>query len=186
MFVGLLTFPLHAALQVPIDEPLMSAGVDSLAAVELRNSMQSKFGLELPPTVIFDFPSIAALAAHVSARMSQLEPLAAEADAGWHVEEGAAPAGSRTSYTPSAILAELQGIVSGMLGAEVAPDQPLMEAGLDSLGEHNPKTVWFQQSMSFLLYFPHRFPHASCCRCRRAAQLHRPSLRNRPARHSDV
>ena len=30
---------------------------------------------------------------------------------------------------------QVQRIVNKMLGAEVAPDQPLIEAGLDSLGE---------------------------------------------------
>ena len=184
MFASRLTFRLHAALQVPIDEPLMSAGVDSLAAVELRNSMQSKFSLELPPTVIFDFPSIAALSAHVSARMSQLEPLAAEADAGRHVEEDAESAGNRPSFAAGAILVELQGIVSGILGAEVAPDQPLMEAGLDSLGEHHQEEI--AMHVFILPSCPHCFPKTSCCRCCRTAQLNRPPLRNRRARHSDV
>ena len=32
------------------------------------------------------------------------------------------------------VLARVQAVVTGILGAAAAPDQPLMEAGLDSIG----------------------------------------------------
>ena len=37
-------------------------------AVELRNSVMSKFGIDLPATVTFDYPSIAALVGYVVSR----------------------------------------------------------------------------------------------------------------------
>jgi acyl carrier protein len=43
----------------------LQAGMDSLGAVELRNAMTTKFGITLPATIVFDFPSTRALATHV-------------------------------------------------------------------------------------------------------------------------
>ena len=42
-------------------KPLMEAGMDSLGAVELRTALGAKFGIELPATITFDHPSVAAL-----------------------------------------------------------------------------------------------------------------------------
>jgi Phosphopantetheine attachment site len=60
MWPGLLGF------SVPKDQPLMEAGLDSVSSVELRNSVASQFGMELPATVTFDHPSVQALAAFVA------------------------------------------------------------------------------------------------------------------------
>ncbi|DBA84018.1 TPA: hypothetical protein ACH3X1_006502 [Trebouxia sp. C0004] len=44
------------------DEPLMAAGLDSLGTIELRNTLESKLGLQLPATLVFDYPTVNALA----------------------------------------------------------------------------------------------------------------------------
>ena len=43
----------------------LQAGLDSLGAVELRTAIGSAFGLELPSTFAFDYPTQAAMAAYV-------------------------------------------------------------------------------------------------------------------------
>ena len=47
--------------------PLMEAGLDSLGAVELRSALSSAFNVELPATLTFDHPTIAALGRHLAA-----------------------------------------------------------------------------------------------------------------------
>ena len=48
------------------DEPLMAAGLDSLGATELVQSLQTAFDIELPATAVFDYPTVAALAGFIS------------------------------------------------------------------------------------------------------------------------
>ena len=52
------------------DEPLMDAGLDSLGAVELRNGLAKSVGMELPGTLVFDYPSVTALAGYLSQQMA--------------------------------------------------------------------------------------------------------------------
>jgi acyl carrier protein len=47
--------------------PLMDIGVDSLAATHLANQMEELIGMELSPTVIFEYSTVDALAGHLHA-----------------------------------------------------------------------------------------------------------------------
>jgi acyl carrier protein len=66
---------------VAADAPLMSAGLDSLGAVELRNALEARVGLALPPTLVFDYPSMDAISQYIIDATSTAPTLDASADA---------------------------------------------------------------------------------------------------------
>ena len=53
------------------DEPLMAAGLDSLGATELVQSLQTAFDISLPAPVVYDYPTVAALSGFVSQHCMQ-------------------------------------------------------------------------------------------------------------------
>lgn len=55
---------------VPATQPLMEAGLDSLSAAELRNTISTAFGSELPATVMFDYPTLDALTNYVAEHLA--------------------------------------------------------------------------------------------------------------------
>ncbi|MEH0574691.1 SDR family NAD(P)-dependent oxidoreductase [Streptomyces sp. B21-108] len=56
---------------------LFDQGLDSLTAVELRDRLAAEFGLELPPTIVFEKPTIEALAAFLAEAAPETAPQAA-------------------------------------------------------------------------------------------------------------
>ena len=47
----------------------MAAGLDSLAAMELQNMISASMGVELPSTLVFDYPSVRAMSGFIEAQM---------------------------------------------------------------------------------------------------------------------
>merc|ERR1712226_831135 len=47
------------------DTPLMDAGIDSLSAVSFRNDLAKTFEVELPASLIFDYPDINSITDYV-------------------------------------------------------------------------------------------------------------------------
>lgn len=111
-------------------EPLMSAGMDSLSSVEFRNSLGSKVGMELPSTLVFDYPSITSIVGFVSSELG----VEASQDDG---NEAAGPSNLQ------ALEREIGSVAQGILGSPVEVTAPLMTAGLDSLS-----AVEFRNSLS--------------------------------------
>ena len=52
------------------DQPLMAAGLDSLGATELQQGLADRVGLELPATLVFDYPTVNAIAEFVHDKLA--------------------------------------------------------------------------------------------------------------------
>ncbi|MGB1598260.1 MAG: type I polyketide synthase, partial [Promethearchaeia archaeon] len=52
-----------------VTEPLIDAGLDSLGAMELRDAVASTIDVELPSTVVFDYPSITAMSGFIVSQL---------------------------------------------------------------------------------------------------------------------
>jgi non-ribosomal peptide synthetase-like protein len=61
------------------DRPLFDVGLDSLGAMELMVELEERFSLELPPTFLYDHPTIRKLAAYFASRDARA-PVASTAE----------------------------------------------------------------------------------------------------------
>jgi acyl transferase domain-containing protein/acyl carrier protein len=107
-------------------------GFDSLTAVELRNRLSTATGLRLPTTSIFDYPTSAALADHVLAKVAELTGAAT----------GDTPATPRavSSDEPIAIV----GMACRLPGGVRSPEDlwRLVADGVDAIGEFPTDRGW--------------------------------------------
>jgi acyl carrier protein len=72
------------AARIPADKALRSLGLDSLMALELRNRLERTLGLKFSATLVWNYPTVAAMASHLAGRIAvqpHAEPKAGEASA---------------------------------------------------------------------------------------------------------
>ncbi|MEU4510446.1 type I polyketide synthase [Nonomuraea wenchangensis] len=105
---------------VPVDQAFQELGVDSLAAVELRNGLGTALGLRLPTTLVFDHPSVRAVVDYLIKR------IAPKTDGGDH--------GAANGRDETAIRAALQTVPLATLRAAGLLDALLELAGVHPEG----------------------------------------------------
>eukprot|EP00854_Cymbomonas_tetramitiformis_P000816 gene816-1294_t len=123
--------------EVDMGEPLLSAGVDSLGASELANLLGRELGVQLPGTLVFDYPTGAAIVEYVAgsefSQGSSRMATSADVKATPSAQEQVPQHGRRTAPDQQALSTTITHIVNSMVEKEVALDEPLMSAGIDSL-----------------------------------------------------
>ena len=100
----------------------MQAGLDSLGAVELRNAVASNFGINVPATLAFDYPTLTALSEFVAASLPKTEAQLFEMPLPPATEESEGAA-----VDPQEITEKIHFILCSVLGCSILPHQPLME-----------------------------------------------------------
>jgi acyl carrier protein len=58
------------AERIPVDKTLRSLGLDSLMALELRNRLERHLGLKLSATLVWNYPTVSAVAALLEGRFT--------------------------------------------------------------------------------------------------------------------
>jgi acyl carrier protein len=123
---------------VAADRGFFDMGMDSLMAVELKSRLERDLGLELPSTLTFNYPSVAALTHMIGQELEQHVPcLAARGPAPSASElrarvEAAGESQARTMLSEF-LVREAAAILGRSADAAISADRGLFDMGMDSL-----------------------------------------------------
>jgi acyl carrier protein len=108
--------------RIDAEAPLKSLGLDSLMTLELRNRLEHDCGLHLSATLVWNYPTIAALAGHIAELLGLgSDPASPAAPAG--ADQGAPGADDLSQHQVSALLDEELARVHRLLGTTRESDR---------------------------------------------------------------
>ncbi|WSL80573.1 SDR family NAD(P)-dependent oxidoreductase [Kitasatospora sp. NBC_01266] len=115
--------------QVKPGQPFQALGSDSVTAIDLRKRLTTETGLELPPTLVFDYPTPLELAAHLADRLALDEPdpardALAELD---RLEASVAGLTTQDATTRSSLAARLRTLLTHLDPATAEPSRATAE-----------------------------------------------------------
>ena len=124
---------------VPEERGLFDVGLDSLTAIELRNRLGAELGERLPATVLFDFPTVRALSAHLADRCAAAGPAFDQAALGaWVAAAARLEPGQRQRTELVRGLRAALGVLTGAAGRDEDPVPAVGEDpafGMDSASD---------------------------------------------------
>nr|WP_307520398.1 type I polyketide synthase [Streptomyces umbrinus] len=117
---------------VEVSKAFRDLGFDSLTAVELRNALTAETGLKLPSTVVYDYPSVEALADFVVSELFGADETARTS--------GPVPVVSATGDDPVVVV----GMGCRFPGGADSPEElwRLLANGTDAMGAFPPDRGW--------------------------------------------
>ena len=108
---------------IGVEEPLMSAGLDSLGSVEFANVLSRQFGMQMPGTLVFDYPTVNAVSAYLFKKLAAAAPLAEAATA-----EAGSPTHSPVSLSTLLLTERQQQQMSTAVAVMAAASHPITTA----------------------------------------------------------
>jgi len=119
---------------VPRDAPLAEAGLDSQAANELKNEIDGAFpGLDVPVTVAYDFPTIAALSHYIASGVN-----------------AASASSVSQSVVTTSTSSERSTTAAAVVGADVLSPTPSGD-GAERIPMHRWDNQWYVESVNLLI-----------------------------------
>ncbi len=118
--------------KLDLSRPLAEFGFDSLLSVELRNTLNKDFDLELPASLLFDFPTGLSLTNKISELMMKSHEFGASKTSSDHLKEAVL-----TNWSKDTLARKIEARIREIAGIDNSEkldlSRPLAEFGFDSL-----------------------------------------------------